>query len=107
LHIRANSPGTRLTDKEFVALLGLYNRTERPAEVLPSKMRPQQIFDTLTWPLTLSSSFGRSELAMQYYDEILFHGLLALMCVALTAGDANNQESMQQMLDFLGERLRR
>ena len=28
----------------------------------------------LTWPSTLSAGFGRSELAEQYYDEILFHG---------------------------------
>jgi NTE family protein len=34
----------------------------------------KRLFDPLTWPLTLSSDFGRSELAEQYYDEILFHG---------------------------------
>ena len=34
----------------------------------------KRLFDPLTWPQTLSSGFGRSELAEQYYDEILFHG---------------------------------
>jgi NTE family protein len=29
---------------------------------------------SLMWPRTLSPSFGRSELAAEYYDEILFHG---------------------------------
>ncbi|HEY1459307.1 MAG TPA: hypothetical protein VGH59_04540 [Casimicrobiaceae bacterium] len=28
----------------------------------------------MTWPSTLSSGYGRSELAEQYYDRILFHG---------------------------------
>ena len=28
----------------------------------------------MTWPSTLSAGFGRSELAEQYYNEILFHG---------------------------------
>ena len=34
----------------------------------------KRLFDPLTWPQTLSTGFGRSELAEQYYDEILFHG---------------------------------
>jgi NTE family protein len=34
----------------------------------------KRLFDPLTWPRTLSSGFGRSELAEEYYDEILFHG---------------------------------
>ncbi len=34
----------------------------------------KRLFDPLTWPSTLSSGFGRSELAEQYYDDILFHG---------------------------------
>lgn len=34
----------------------------------------KRLFDPLTWPKTLSSGFGRSELAEQYYEEILFHG---------------------------------
>jgi NTE family protein len=34
----------------------------------------KRLFDPLTWPKTLSTGFGRSELAEQYYDEILFHG---------------------------------
>jgi len=34
----------------------------------------RRLFDPLTWPSTLSAGFGRSELAEQYYNEILFHG---------------------------------
>ena len=34
----------------------------------------KRLFDPLTWPSTLSAGFGRSELAEQYYDDILFHG---------------------------------
>ena len=34
----------------------------------------KRLFNPLTWPQTLSSGFGRSELAEQYYEEILFHG---------------------------------
>ncbi len=34
----------------------------------------KRLFDPVTWPSTLSSGFGRSELAEQYYDDILFHG---------------------------------
>jgi NTE family protein len=34
----------------------------------------KRLLDPLTWPSTLSSGFGRSELAEQYYDDILFHG---------------------------------
>jgi len=33
-----------------------------------------RLFDPVTWPSTLSSGYGRSELAEQYYDRILFHG---------------------------------
>ena len=33
----------------------------------------KRLFDPLTWPQVLSSGFGRSELAEQYYEEILFH----------------------------------
>jgi NTE family protein len=34
----------------------------------------KRLFDPFTWPRTLSAGFGRSELAEEYYDEILFHG---------------------------------
>jgi len=34
----------------------------------------RRLFDPLTWPRVLSQGFGRSELAEEYYDEILFHG---------------------------------
>jgi NTE family protein len=34
----------------------------------------KRLFDPVTWPSTLSAGFGRSELAEQYYDDILFHG---------------------------------
>ena len=34
----------------------------------------RKLFDPVTWPSTLSAGFGRSELAEQYYNEILFHG---------------------------------
>ncbi len=34
----------------------------------------RRLFDPVTWPSTLSAGFGRSELAEQYYNEILFHG---------------------------------
>jgi NTE family protein len=34
----------------------------------------KRLFDPLTWPQTPSSGFGRSELAEQHYEEILFHG---------------------------------
>ena len=34
----------------------------------------RRLFDPFTWPKILSSGFGRSELAEQYYEEILFHG---------------------------------
>jgi NTE family protein len=34
----------------------------------------RRLFDPLTWPRVLSRGFGRSELAEEYYDEILFHG---------------------------------
>jgi NTE family protein len=34
----------------------------------------RRLFDPLTWPRVLSQGFGRSELAAEYYDEILFHG---------------------------------
>jgi NTE family protein len=34
----------------------------------------KRLLNPLTWPSTWSSGFGRSELAEQYYDEILFHG---------------------------------
>jgi len=34
----------------------------------------KRLFDPVTWPSTLSTGFGRSELAEQYYDQILFHG---------------------------------
>lgn len=33
-----------------------------------------RLFDPVTWPSTLSTGFGRSELAERYYDRILFHG---------------------------------
>jgi NTE family protein len=32
------------------------------------------LVNPLTWPQTLSGGFGRSELAADYYDQILFHG---------------------------------
>ncbi len=34
----------------------------------------KRLLNPLTWPSTWSTGFGRSELAEQYYDEILFHG---------------------------------
>jgi NTE family protein len=34
----------------------------------------ERLFDPLRWPQVLSQGFGRSELAEEYYDEILFHG---------------------------------
>jgi NTE family protein len=34
----------------------------------------RRLFNPLTWPRVLSQGFGRSELAEEYYDEILFHG---------------------------------
>lgn len=34
----------------------------------------KRLLNPLTWPSTMSTGFGRSELAEQYYDEILFHG---------------------------------
>jgi NTE family protein len=33
----------------------------------------QRLFNPLRWPQVLSQGFGRSELAEEYYDEILFH----------------------------------
>jgi NTE family protein len=33
-----------------------------------------RLFNPLTWPRVLSQGFGRSELAEEYYDEILFRG---------------------------------
>ena len=34
----------------------------------------RRLFNPLVWPRVLSQGFGRSELAEEYYDEILFHG---------------------------------
>jgi len=34
----------------------------------------QRLFNPLRWPQVLSQGSGRSELAEEYYDEILFHG---------------------------------
>jgi NTE family protein len=34
----------------------------------------QRLFNPFVWPRVLSQGFGRSELAEEYYDEILFHG---------------------------------
>jgi len=34
----------------------------------------QRLFNPFMWPRVLSPGFGRSELAAEYYDEILFHG---------------------------------
>jgi len=34
----------------------------------------ERLFNPITWPKVLTQGFGRSELAEQYYDEILFHG---------------------------------
>jgi len=34
----------------------------------------ERLFNPVTWPKVLTHGFGRSELAEQYYDEILFHG---------------------------------
>ena len=34
----------------------------------------RRLLNPATWPDTMSTGFGRSELAEQYYDEILFHG---------------------------------
>jgi NTE family protein len=34
----------------------------------------RRLFNPLRWPQLLSPGFGRSELAEEYYDEILFHG---------------------------------
>ena len=34
----------------------------------------RRLFNPFTWPRVLSQGFGRSELAAEYYDEILFHG---------------------------------
>lgn len=34
----------------------------------------QRLFNPLVWPRVLSQGFGRSDLAAEYYDEILFHG---------------------------------
>ena len=34
----------------------------------------KRLLNPIYWPRTLSSGFGRSELAEDYYDEILFHG---------------------------------
>ena len=34
----------------------------------------ERLFNPFTWPKVLTQGFGRSELAEQYYDEILFHG---------------------------------
>jgi NTE family protein len=33
-----------------------------------------RLFNPFTWPKVMSQGFGRSELAAEYYDEILFHG---------------------------------
>lgn len=33
----------------------------------------RRLLDPLTWPRVLSQGFGRSELAEEYYDEVLFH----------------------------------
>ena len=33
-----------------------------------------RLINPLTWPRVMSPDFGRSELAEEYYDEILFHG---------------------------------
>jgi NTE family protein len=34
----------------------------------------KRLFNPFRWPQVLSQGFGRSELAEEYYDEILFHG---------------------------------
>jgi len=34
----------------------------------------RRLFNPFVWPRVLSQGFGRSELAAEYYDEILFHG---------------------------------
>jgi NTE family protein len=34
----------------------------------------RRLFNPLTWPRVLSQGFGRSDLAAEYYDEILFNG---------------------------------
>jgi NTE family protein len=34
----------------------------------------RRLVDPVTWPKVLTEGFGRSELAAEYYDEILFHG---------------------------------
>jgi NTE family protein len=34
----------------------------------------KRLFNPFRWPRVLSKGFGRSELAEEYYDEILFHG---------------------------------
>jgi NTE family protein len=49
-----------------------YDRTFLKRDVEGDLLR--RLFDPLTWPRVLSQGFGRSELAEEYYDEILFHG---------------------------------
>ena len=34
----------------------------------------RRLFNPFTWPQLMTQGFGRSELAEEYYDEILFHG---------------------------------
>jgi NTE family protein len=48
-----------------------YDRTFLKRDVEGDLLR--RLFDPLTWPRVLSQGFGRSELAEEYYDEILFH----------------------------------
>jgi NTE family protein len=49
-----------------------YDRTFLKRDVEGDLLR--RLFNPLTWPRVLSQGFGRSELAEEYYDEILFHG---------------------------------
>ncbi len=49
-----------------------YDRTFLKRDVEGDLLR--RLLDPLTWPRVLSQGFGRSELAEEYYDEILFHG---------------------------------
>lgn len=60
----------------------------------------KRLINPLTWPQMLSAGFGRSELAEEYYNEILFHGatygdLLPLPHPIAIAGSTDVTTGMQ------------
>ena len=70
----------------------------------------ERLFNPFTWPKVLTQGFGRSELAEQYYDEILFHGatyedLLRRMPVAIVGATdvttGNRIDFSQGQFDFI------